>query len=288
MNIGCSSSQDNDIAERLIDSIGSMGNVVIAFSGGVDSSVVAAAATRAMNRPGRGSCLAVTARSPSLASWQAELASRVAGEIGIAHDFVATDEIERDGYVQNGADRCFYCKQTLYEFLQPIAVERNAVILSGTNLDDLGDHRPGLVAGNLADVRTPLADLGIDKQTVRGIADWFGLSNADLPASPCLASRIAYNVEVTSDRLARIDAAETWLRERGVGDLRVRLHAGELARIEVMPERLMDVVELQQQDSLVAAFTEMGFRNVTLDLRGLRSGSMNEALVTLSSMQVNR
>ncbi len=272
------------VAEQLIDSIASLGNVVIAFSGGVDSSVVAAAA-RAVARPARSTCLAVTARSPSLASWQAELAIRVAGEIGIAHEFVATNELDRDGYVRNGADRCFYCKQTLYEFLQPIAAQRNAVVLSGTNADDLGDHRPGLIAGKRANVHTPLADLGFDKQTVRGIAECFGLSNADLPASPCLSSRIAYDVEVTPERLARIDAAESWLREHGIGDLRVRLLAGELASIEVSPADMMRVVDLQLNASLAAAFTAMGFRYVTLDLRGLRSGSMNEALVTLSSVR---
>lgn len=273
------------VAAKLIDSIASLGNVVVAFSGGVDSSVVAAAALRAVQRHDQFTCVAVTARSPSLARWQAELAVRVAGEIGISHEFVATDEINRDGYVRNGSDRCFYCKQTLYEFLQPIATRRGAVILSGTNADDLGDHRPGLLAGKQANVHTPLADLGFDKRTVRDIAEWFGLSNADLPASPCLSSRIAYNVEVTRERLARIDTAESWLRERGIGDLRVRLLDGDVARIEVLQEELMSVVELQQNAALDAAFTAMGFRNVTLDLRGLRSGSMNEALVTLSSVQ---
>lgn len=272
-------------AEQLVDTIASLGNVVIAFSGGVDSSVVAAAATRAIERRNGSTCIAVTARSPSLASWQAELAIRVAGEIGIAHEFVATDEIDRDGYIRNGADRCFYCKETLYEFLQPIAALRHAVVLSGTNASDLGDHRPGLIAGERAHVHTPLADLGFDKQTVRGIAERFGLSNADLPASPCLSSRIAYNVEVTRERLARIDAAESWLRQRGIGDLRVRLLAGEAASIEVTPADMRRVVELQLSESLSTDFTAMGFRNVTLDLRGLRSGSMNETLVTLSSIR---
>ncbi len=272
-------------AADLIDVIASLGRVVVAFSGGVDSSVVAAATMRAAMRSQQFTCIAITARSPSLASWQAELAVRVAGEIGIPHEFVSTDEMDHDGYIQNGADRCYYCKQTLYEFLQPIARTRSAVILSGTNADDLGDHRPGLIAGKQANVHTPLADLGYDKQAVRGIADTFGLSNADLPASPCLSSRIAYNVEVTRERLARIDAAESWLRERGIRELRVRLHAGELARIEVRSDQLSDIIELQRDASLDAAFSAMGFRNVTLDLRGLRSGSMNEALVTLSSEQ---
>lgn len=273
------------VAAKLVNKIASLGNVVVAFSGGVDSSVVAAAAMRAVQQHSQFTCIAVTARSPSLASWQAKLATRVAGEIGIMHEFVATDEIEREGYVRNGSDRCFYCKQTLYEFLQPIATRRNAIIVSGTNADDLGDHRPGLLAGKQANVHTPLADLGYDKRTVRNIAESFGLSNADLPASPCLSSRIAYNVEVTPERLTRIDAAESWLRERGIGDLRVRLLEGDMARIEVRQEELTSVVELQRTASLDKEFRAMGFRNVSLDLRGLRSGSMNETLFTLSSAQ---
>lgn len=272
------------VATQLVDKIASLGNVVIAFSGGVDSSVVAAAAMRSVQHS-QFTCIAVTARSPSLARWQAELATRVADEIGIMHEFVATDEINRDGYVRNGSDRCFYCKQTLYEFLQPIATQRNAVILSGTNADDLGDHRPGLLAGKQANVHTPLADLGYDKRTVRSVAEWFGLSNADLPASPCLSSRIAYDVEVTPERLTRIDSAESWLRDRGIGDLRVRLLEGDMARIEVRQEELASVVELQRTAALDTAFRAMGFRNVSLDLRGLRSGSMNETLVTLSGAQ---
>ncbi len=272
----------DDTATRLIEVIASLRSVVVAFSGGVDSSVVAAAAMRAMKRSDR-DCIAVTARSPSLASWQAELSARVASEIGITHVFVETDEIERSGYTRNQADRCFYCKQTLYEFLQPIATARGAVILSGTNADDLGDHRPGIQAGRDARVHTPLADLGIGKATVRRLAESFGLSNADLPASPCLSSRIAYNVEVTPERLARIDAAESWLRRHGIAELRVRLHAGELARIEVPPYEFLHVVKLQTDFSLADAFLAMGFHNVTLDLRGLRSGSLNESLVTLSS-----
>lgn len=281
MSVHVSSSLESTKA-KLLQRIGSFDNVVVAFSGGVDSSVVAAAALAAVDRDRSGTCIAVTARSPSLASWQAELSRRVASEIGIEHQFVETDEIDRPGYVRNHSDRCFYCKQTLYEFLQPIARRRNAVILSGTNADDLGDHRPGIRAGNDASVQTPLADLGIDKQTVRAIALSFGLSNADLPASPCLSSRIAYGVEVTPERLARIDAAESWLRARGIGDLRVRLHAGELARIEVPPEQFSRIIELQQCESLTEEFATMGFSNVTLDLRGLRSGSLNEGLVTLS------
>lgn len=278
----------DEIAQHLIQHIGSFGSVVVAFSGGVDSSVVAAAAMRAFGAPEFQDdrelrCLAVTASSPSLASWQSSLAERVAGEIGIPHQFVATDEQNREGYRRNQADRCFFCKQTLYNFLQPIAVQRDAVILSGTNTDDLGDHRPGIQAGRDANVQTPLADLRIDKATVRQIAERFGLSNSDLPASPCLASRIEYQVEVTPERLAMIDHAESWLRDHGLADLRVRLHAGGLARIEIPTHCFDQFMRLQADTGLSDAFREFGFRYVTLDLVGLRSGSMNEGLVQIAS-----
>ena len=275
-----------EITQRLIQHIGSLESVVVAFSGGVDSSVVAAAAMRAFSSPTNDAdhmqCLAVTASSASLASWQSSLAERVAGEIGIPHRFVSTDEQSREGYRRNETDRCFYCKQTLYEFLQPIAEERNAVILSGTNADDLGDHRPGIQAGKDANVQTPLADLQIDKSTVRQIAEWLGLSNFDLPASPCLASRIEYQVEVTPERLLMIDQAESWLREHGFADLRVRLHAGGLARIEIPADEFEQLLRLQSESGLSGAFTKIGFRYVTLDLVGLRSGSMNEGLVQIA------
>lgn len=276
----------DEITERLVDHIASLGSVVVAFSGGVDSSVVAAAATRAFGSSQSDQhqrCLAVTACSPSLASWQSELAVRVAGEIGIAHEFVSTNEQSREGYRRNETDRCFFCKQTLYEFLQPIAAQRNAVILSGTNSDDLGDHRPGIQAGKDASVQTPLADLHIDKATVRQIAHAFGLSNFDLPASPCLASRIEYQVEVTPERLAMIDRAESWLREHGLADLRVRLHTGGLARIEIPTDSFDKFMRLQTESGLNDAFLAFGFRYVTLDLAGLRSGSMNEGFVQISS-----
>lgn len=274
-------------SHRLIDHIRSLGPAVIAFSGGVDSSVVAAAiqvrqlSADSSEFDSTDRCLAVTARSPSLASWQADLATRVADEIGIEHRFIWTDEQTREGYRRNYSDRCFYCKATLYEFLQPIASKRDAVILSGTNADDLGDHRPGIQAGRDANVRTPLADLKLTKSDVRSIARELGLSNADLPASPCLASRIEYQVEVTPERLARIDAAESWLRHHDLPDLRVRLHSGDLARIEVPRDCFERLIELENDQSLTRTFRQLGFRNVTMDLIGLRSGSMNEGLVQI-------
>lgn len=264
---------DQPLADRLIAHLKEMGGLVVAFSGGVDSSVVAAAAHRT-----GGDVVAVTAQSPAVARWQLDWARRVAEQVGIAHQFVSTDESDRSSYRRNHSDRCFYCKQTLYEFLAPIAEQRGATIVSGTNADDLGDHRPGITAGTQARVQTPLADLGIGKSAVRQLAVHFGLENADLPASPCLASRIAYHVEVTPERLQRIETAEAWLRERGVSDCRVRLHADELARIEVPQQEFAKVLDWTQNQDLVGSFITMGFRYVTLELGGLSSGSQNRGL----------
>jgi pyridinium-3,5-biscarboxylic acid mononucleotide sulfurtransferase len=294
-------------AEALVARMRELSPCVIAFSGGVDSAVVAAAAARAQqapahpasahtalpqqtgdraqpngSRPNGPSSIAVTAVSPAVPEAQRELAARVAQEIGIPHLFVTTDEITRDDYVRNDTRRCFFCKQTLYGALRQIAAQHGiTAMVSGTNADDLGDYRPGIEAGRDADVATPLADLGIDKASVRRIAAYWGLSVAELPAAPCLASRIAYGVDVTPDRLRRIELAERWLGQHGFSPLRVRLHDGELARIEVAPEDLERLVRRPLIDDLRQQFSQLGFRAVTVDLAGFRSGSMNQ-LVNLA------
>lgn len=265
-------------AQRLIDRIGGREFVVVAFSGGVDSTVVAAAAKRA-DVPG---AVAVTADSPSVARWQLETASRLADEIGIEHHVVKTDEGDRPEYRRNDDRRCFYCKETLYRSLAAVSQRfPRARLLSGTNADDLGDYRPGIEAGTLAEVETPLADLAIGKEGVRSVAREFGLSNSELAASPCLASRIAYGTEVTPERLGRVERAEQWLQERGFTPLRVRLHAGELARIEVVRGQLNRLIELDQTGELTDAMRGFGFNFVTVDLQGFDSGSMNRVVVPL-------
>lgn len=269
---------DRDDADRLIATICQWDQVVVALSGGVDSSVVAAAAVRA--RPGK--AIAVTADSPSVARWQLETAVRIANELSIEHHIVETSEVDKEPYRRNDRNRCFHCKQTLYDALDAIAQRfPAATLLSGTNADDLSDHRPGIQAGHAAGVCTPLADLGFGKQTVRNIASHFGLTNADLPASPCLASRIAYGTEVTPERLAMIEAAESWLRERGFFEFRVRLHADGLARIEVPREQLSRLIALDEHGNVSDAMRELGFRYVTVDLQGFVSGSMNRVVVPL-------
>lgn len=261
---------------------------VVAFSGGVDSAVVAAAAVRAdrqvaaaggtaARRPAARRSLAVTALSPSVAQVQREIASRVAAEIGIEQLAVNTDELARADYVRNDSRRCFACKQTLYAALRSVADSQGGLaIVSGTNADDLGDFRPGIEAGRAAGVRTPLADLGISKTMVRQIAAAWQLSVAELPASPCLSSRIAYGVEVTPERLRMIELAEQFLAQQGFSPLRVRLLAGELAKIEVSVDALPRLVAQPLVDRVQARLTELGFRAVSVDLAGFRSGAMNQ------------
>lgn len=257
--------------------MGELGRCVIAFSGGVDSAVVAAAANRADRLRGGPSSLAVTAISPSVPQVQRDIAARVAAEIAIEHLCVATEEMTQDDYTKNDTRRCYYCKQTLYGALRKVAEERGGLpIVSGTNADDLGDYRPGIEAGRQADVATPLADLRIDKATVRQIATLWQLSVAELPAAPCLSSRIAYGVAVTEPRLRRIEQAENWLSQRGFSPLRVRLHEGEMARIEVAAGDLGRLVQEPLLGELRDHFTSLGFRAVTVDLGGFRSGSNNQ------------
>lgn len=288
------------LAERLVRRLAELVPCVVAFSGGVDSALVAAAALRAermLAAEGRGTApgsIAVTALSPAVPVAQRQIARRVASELGIRHQTVATDELAHADYARNDVRRCFYCKQTLYRMLEAVAAAEavNAAalggpvrIVSGTNADDLGDYRPGIEAGQAAGVRTPLADLGIGKAAVRAIAALWGLSVAELPAAPCLASRVAYGVEVTAERLSRIEAAEAWLAERGFSPLRVRLHAGELARIEVAEDEIPRLIRQPLLGELRKLFHELGFRAVTVDLAGFRSGSLNQ-LVSLRGPHV--
>lgn len=266
-------------ADRLVAAISRHRRVIVAFSGGVDSSVVAAAAARS----GAESVLAVTADSPSVARWQLETARQIACEIGIEHQVIQTSETTDSRYVRNDSRRCFYCKQTLYNAIRSITrLESDATIMSGTNADDLGDYRPGIEAGDQVSVVTPLADLGWGKQEIREMARYFGLSNAELAASPCLASRLAYGVSVTPERLSRVERAESYLRELDFGDLRVRLHENDLARIEVSPDEVGRFADADIRLSVERFFRELGFQYVTIDLAGLRSGSMNRTLVNIS------
>lgn len=270
-------------AGMLVDFIRQFDGAVIAFSGGVDSAVVAAAAFRALGEK----ALAVTASSPSVAAVGLDWARRTAEEIGIRHMIVETTEVDRADYQANDARRCFWCKQSLYSVLQRVADEQGlAVVLSGTNVDDLGDYRPGIEAGQQAGVVAPLVQCGVPKMMVRQIAKEWELSVWDLPAAPCLASRVAYGVSVTAERLKSIERAEEWLRQRGFSELRVRLHEGEIARIEVPRDEVPRITASPIWPDIHDAFRGFGFRYVTLDLAGLRSGNLNDLIQIASPTRV--
>ena len=268
--------------DRLLEILRGLGSVAVAFSGGIDSTVVAMAAHLALGRR----AVAVTADSPSVARAELEDARRLAEQIGIEHRIVATEEFDNPAYVRNDGTRCYYCKTELYTRLEGLLPELNvAVICSGANLDDQGDYRPGLKAAAEHAVRHPLQEAGCAKADVRRLALAWGLPTWDKPASPCLSSRMAPGVQVTRERTARVEAAEAYLRSLGYCECRVRLHEGELARIEVPLAELHRLADLEQREHLARYFKELGFQFITLDLEGFRSGSLN-ALVSLESKRL--
>jgi len=263
--------------EQLLRYIGNYEGCLVAFSGGVDSSVVAKAAHLVL----ADRALAVTGKSPSLAAGELEQAVELAGLIGIQHEVVITDEFNNPRYTQNDASRCYYCKSELYSLLdQLLARVGFDVVFSGANAEDLSDYRPGLQAAREHNVCNPLADCGFDKDDVRGLASYWELPVWDKPAMPCLSSRVAYGEEVTPQRLAMIDQAEQVLRAEGCSTVRVRYHRGDLARLEVSLEELERLSQFPLRETLVEQLTAIGFKFVTIDLAGFRSGSLNQ-LVSL-------
>jgi pyridinium-3,5-biscarboxylic acid mononucleotide sulfurtransferase len=248
------------------------GSAVVAFSGGVDSSLVAAVAARALGRH----ALAVTAVSPAVAAGELEGARAVAESIGIRHETIATDELAREGYRRNGRDRCYFCKTELYDVLAELAERRGyGVLLSGANADDAGDWRPGLRAAAEHGVRHPLLDAGAGKAAVRALARELGIPSADKPATPCLASRIPYGTAVDPETLARIDRAERAVRALGFPILRVR-HHGILGRVEVAAEDLGRALE--REPEIVAAIRGAGYVHAVIDREPFRSGRLNAVL----------
>lgn len=276
-----------DVLERkLLNVMADYGRLAVAFSAGVDSTVVAKAAAVACGDR----AVAATAESPSLGAGELDEARALAEQIGIRHVVIRTAEFDDPDYTRNPANRCFFCKTELYSRLAELRETLDFdVIVNGANLDDLGDHRPGMIAARDHAVRSPLVEAGLTKADVRALARKWDLPVWDKPAAPCLSSRIAYGVEVTPERVRRIDAAERFLRELlGVRELRVRLEAGELARIEAPLSMLVEITAEGTTARVVGRLREFGFRRVTLDLEGFRSGSMNEAIPTASLVQLNR
>jgi len=268
----------DDKLDQLRSLFRGMGSALVCYSGGVDSAFVLAVAHEVLGPRAVG----MTAVSPSLAPFEKEAAVSVARQIGARHELVESHEIERPGYVANASDRCFHCKTELYDIASQKMCEWGlAHVVNGTNVDDLGDYRPGLDAAKHAGVRSVLVELGWSKDDVRRGAQAIGLTVWDKPASACLSSRIPYGTEVTRERLAQIGGLEAELRALGLRQVRVRWHpagaSGAMARVEVSKPELGTAFELR--DAIVEAGRRYGFAFVTLDLQGYRTGSHNEVIV---------
>jgi uncharacterized protein len=263
---------EKEIALR--ETLSSIGTVVIAYSGGVDSAYLACVAHDTLGDR----AFAVTADSPSYPEHHRRMAVQIAERFGLHHDIIRTSELERPEYRANPTNRCYYCKHELYSHLTRIAADRHATVVDGNNADDRGDYRPGRQAAREFGVRSPLDEVGLRKEEIRELSRRAGLPTWDEPASACLSSRIPYHSEVTDEKLRMIERAEQALRALGFRVCRVR-HHDELARIELARTELPRALEPVMADTIARELKAVGYRYVTIDVQGYRTGSLNEGMV---------
>jgi uncharacterized protein len=259
-----------------------MDRALIAYSGGIDSTLVAKIAYDVLGEK----ALAITAVSPSLLPEELDEAQQQAQIIGINHEMIVTEEMDNPNYTSNPINRCYFCKSELHDKLKVIALDRNyPYVIDGVNGDDLQDYRPGIQAGKERKVRSPLAEVGVSKLEVREISQLLGLSWWDKPSQPCLSSRFPYGEEITVEKLHRVGRAEIYLRNLGYHNLRVRSQ-GDTAKIELLPEQIQSFVTNINLPELVSHFQNLGYTYVTLDLEGYRSGKLNQKIISENTVAV--
>lgn len=262
-----------DKARALRATLSSLGSVIVAYSGGVDSAYLACVANETLGSR----ALAVTADSPSYPAHHRQMAVRIAKRFGLRHEIIQTRELDRPEYRANSTNRCYFCKHELYTHLTRIAADRDAKVVDGNNADDRGDYRPGRQAAREFGVRSPLDEANLAKVEIRELSRQIGLPAWDEPASACLSSRIPYHAEVTDEKLRTIERAEEALRALGFRVCRVR-HHDELARIELGRDEIARALQPEIGAAIVQALKAIGYRHVTVDLQGYRMGSLNEGL----------